>query len=481
MRCSEAKRRLNEYWQQELEKVDDLELHRHLRKCSACARHAAAVRSLRRDFAAARGHDLGGGLPLSILKTRVEAHAASPATFTTSEEKSIMSTMIRGLKKRSRLSATVAVAAVVLAFLTLVPFSFEQTVGYEVAVAGVDKDLALDNNRVQALLATLGMEEAEFDVTDCEATCNLVVRKLGSQEDADLVVAAFKSGEECLVDCEISMVRAEGSVSLFSQAKKVIFVGDKSADDAGIKEELIERLGADCGGDAFVWMQCLSDSMIECNVNVFSEGDSVLCKKIAIACVDSAQLPGCQSLSFGSLTEGDSIKKCIMIQGAGGGEMSDLCANLNLEDGELSEETIQHLRDMGCDVTIETSPDGTTKRIEIKCDDSCGLGGGEGSAKSSEDTDLPDGYALEQNYPNPFNPTTTIGFSIPSSQHVTLEIYNVQGQIVRTLIDEVRGAGEHSVEWDATSDGGDRVASGVYFYRLTTGDMVVAKKMTLLK
>ena len=80
------------------------------------------------------------------------------------------------------------------------------------------------------------------------------------------------------------------------------------------------------------------------------------------------------------------------------------------------------------------------------------------------------------NFPNPFNPTTEISFSLPWASHVKLEIFNVMGQKVATLVDGRREAGEHVVQWD-----GSAVASGVYLYRLQTGDFVDTKKMILLK
>ena len=477
MRCNEAKRRLNEHWLKEPGQVEDRELLQHLRECSACARHAAAVRTLKRDFAAARTHDIDGGLPLSILKTRVEAHAL-PSNPANTKEISLMTTLMKNLRKRSKLSVTVAIAVVVLAFLTLVPFKFERAVGYEVAVAGVDKNLALDNDRVQALLATLGMEGAVVDVTDCEATCNLVIRKLGSQEDADLVAAAFKSGEERVVDCEVLMIRAECSNSLLDQARTVMFFGEKPADPEGIKEELIERLGADCGGNAVVWMQCLTDSILCSDFGL--GGDRVGARKIVVKLASDGE-----SEALYANISSDSIKKCIMIQGAGEGSVQDLCAKLKLEDGQIDEEIIRQLKEQGCDVTVETSADGTKKAIKIECNDITREGiedeGEEAATKESSDANLPEGFELAQNYPNPFNPTTTIDFSLPEAQHVTLEVVNIQGQVVRTLVDDVRSAGDYSVEWDAISDNGNRVASGVYFYRLSAGDQVASRKMTLLK
>jgi len=89
---------------------------------------------------------------------------------------------------------------------------------------------------------------------------------------------------------------------------------------------------------------------------------------------------------------------------------------------------------------------------------------------------------LSQNYPNPFNPTTTIGFTLRERSHVSLRIYNVAGQLVRTLVDETRAPGvSHSIDWDGRNARGSSVASGVYFYRLVTKDVTMTRKMVLLK
>jgi hypothetical protein len=90
---------------------------------------------------------------------------------------------------------------------------------------------------------------------------------------------------------------------------------------------------------------------------------------------------------------------------------------------------------------------------------------------------------LQQNVPNPFNPTTTIRYSIAERGHVTLKIYNAAGELVRKLVDEVQspGHGEFSETWNGTNDKGQRVSSGVYFYRLTSKGLTQTKKMVLLK
>jgi flagellar hook assembly protein FlgD len=88
---------------------------------------------------------------------------------------------------------------------------------------------------------------------------------------------------------------------------------------------------------------------------------------------------------------------------------------------------------------------------------------------------------LDQNFPNPFNPTTAISFALDASSHTTLDVYDVRGALVRTLVDGPQPAGAHRVEWDGTDNSGRRVASGVYYYRLDTGTTEATRKMVLLK
>ncbi len=98
-----------------------------------------------------------------------------------------------------------------------------------------------------------------------------------------------------------------------------------------------------------------------------------------------------------------------------------------------------------------------------------------------DDGTLPSDYVLSQNYPNPFNPTTIIEYSLPRSTHVTLEIFDILGQSVRTLVDITETAGTHRVEWNGRSNDGSPVASGVYVYRIQVGETVESRKMLLVK
>ncbi|UCF05836.1 MAG: T9SS type A sorting domain-containing protein [bacterium] len=88
---------------------------------------------------------------------------------------------------------------------------------------------------------------------------------------------------------------------------------------------------------------------------------------------------------------------------------------------------------------------------------------------------------LDQNFPNPFNPITTIHFGLKEPAHVSLNVYDVSGSLVRVLLNEWRMAGHHEEIWDGTDSRGSAAASGVYFYRLSTGSFTEAKKIILLR
>ena len=93
---------------------------------------------------------------------------------------------------------------------------------------------------------------------------------------------------------------------------------------------------------------------------------------------------------------------------------------------------------------------------------------------------LPQDFALGQNYPNPFNPSTIIPYQIPTTTHVRLEVFNLLGQWLATLVDGERPAGAHTAHWDATDAAGQAVGAGVYIYRLTGDGHTVSRRMVLV-
>jgi len=104
-----------------------------------------------------------------------------------------------------------------------------------------------------------------------------------------------------------------------------------------------------------------------------------------------------------------------------------------------------------------------------------------GMVDEIDETMLPKFTSLDGNYPNPFNPETTIRFALAEAGNVSIEIFGLKGQLVRTLVNGAFGAGMHRVSWNGCDDSGRGVSSGVYFYRMRAGDYQGIKRMLLLK
>ncbi len=103
------------------------------------------------------------------------------------------------------------------------------------------------------------------------------------------------------------------------------------------------------------------------------------------------------------------------------------------------------------------------------------------SSVDEHNAEMPTQFALRQNYPNPFNPTTMIRYDLPQRAHVRLIIYNLLGKKVRTLVDADETPGIKRVTWNGLNDAGERLASGVYVYRLQAGSFTATRKLVLLK
>ncbi len=91
-------------------------------------------------------------------------------------------------------------------------------------------------------------------------------------------------------------------------------------------------------------------------------------------------------------------------------------------------------------------------------------------------SEIPQNYSISQNYPNPFNPSTKINFALPKQGLVTIKVYDMLGKEVETLVNEVKSAGQYTVDFN-----GSKLSSGVYFYRIQANDFVDVKRMMLVK
>lgn len=538
MRCAQARQRLIA---SHGDAGDDRELIRHLQTCSECAAFARAERALGRDLAAVAAEKGVDDMPLSTIRSRVEAQLRETA-HPKFKEVSLMSAALRQIKRRPALSFSMATLVVVLFVATLVPFSFTRTVGYEVAIAGVNRDLAVDTAKVSTLLNALGVKDAAVTLGDCDTTCVLKISSLQSEDDVNLVTTAFAELGD--FDCEGVQVRCDTlSGTLLNKVRQMVIVNRVATRanvslNRDIAIKTIKNLDSLCGGDFNIYMTgdsaaCIvgahafmCDSLDSNAVIALSEtcGDTMLIcvpdsqggltkinmndpdaqerlRELGINIQDSSLHAGASQIWIMDnacsgkggivgrteamknaliMTERGNANELIFVDKDGVEHHIDLSAPDAAEQLKALSLDMKIIRsDDGSICGIMKGPDGTETKIRIRpADDTAD------SDKALEETSpeaLPDGFELKQNHPNPFNPFTRISFTIPQSEHVQLQIFNVTGRKVKTLVDGELSAGEHTYEWDSTDDSGSKVASGVYFYRLTAGDATATKKMTLIK
>jgi hypothetical protein len=485
MHCNEAERRLTHLESKGLTPRDDAELNDHLASCPKCAKLAEASRLLGRAFDDLRTADVGQSPAFAWVKSRIMAEAA------THRKEGRIADMFDKIWNpqtgRTRRRVSLAVVAVVLAFVTLVPFHYQRTVGYEVAFAGVNKDLAMDQDKLELLLSKLGIGGATVDLGACEATCSLVVSNLKSKDQCQMLVYAMKELGNCSVVSEGDEVCEPASGSLVKLAgQQVLFVSDGS-DPQVVQARVMECLGEDFPEGLNVWVTRCDSAMtvaVEGTKSAMQSGH----------CADSSAVCSLMVNLSGTCCMGDSgaIERCILIcksdsmaclpGGPGMQGLKSLGVDLSSSNGEIDAETRAKLEALGFDVQVEGGEG--TRSVKIIKRDGAGataLSGDTEDAQAAKEAVVPEGYALDQNYPNPFNPSTSISFTIARQERVKVEIVNVLGQRVRTLVDQVMPAGPHEVQWDATSDDGQRVPSGTYLYRITAGDFSASRTMTLLK
>ena len=134
------------------------------------------------------------------------------------------------------------------------------------------------------------------------------------------------------------------------------------------------------------------------------------------------------------------------------------------------------------DLSTGRYPNGTGSFIQMK--PTFGVENVDGiTSIENQQLEMPRNYSLAQNYPNPFNPSTIINFSIPESGLVALKVFNILGQEVAELVNEVKSAGNYEVQFNTTSPQtiGRQLSSGIYIYRLQVGSFFDSKKMLLVK
>jgi len=495
MRCSEARRRLIESGGNI--SADDKDVKKHLQSCHECAAFAAAEMVLSRDLALTAADDNIDEIPLSEFKTYVEARADSNRLDKT-KEIPIMSAVVKQVKRRPSLGFAAGLAVAVLLLITLIPFSFENTVGYEVAIAGVNKELAMDTEKINELMKALGLEHVTIDVGDCEKTCVLKISDVDTPGDVNILVSAFDELGNCVLQ-DISEIHDSEKMTLLQHAHKNIFITTGEGPDGSEAHKIVIdalcHLDSATGGAFNIWITDDNDTLIMSGPGGGSDSPCVIT-------LDGVDTIG-DHMIFYSDTDPDSGTAVWMFKNPDKNALKYILDKNTGENGLMmidekgeahsidlsSPDFAEQLEAQGIKVHVSERDGELYYNFNNGKDDNSAESNAQppegleyiDPAKADAEVQLPDNFELKQNHPNPFNPDTRIDFTLPETQNVKLEVYNVNGQKIRTLIDAVLTAGEHSIEWNATDDSGERIASGVYLYRLTAGIYTTSKKMTLLK
>jgi len=170
---------------------------------------------------------------------------------------------------------------------------------------------------------------------------------------------------------------------------------------------------------------------------------------------------------------------CCDVYGNPYGDYEECLAGQEGVDGNFSEDPLF------CETFNPDDPYSLAEQSPCVDAPGCGQVGARGVGCPTTDVEaeeLPTEYALEGNYPNPFNPVTRIRYALPAPGEVDLRIFDASGRLVRVLLDRAsRDPGYHAAAWDGTDDAGRRLASGVYFYRLSVNDETWTRRMVLLK
>ena len=227
MLCHQARTRLEAARWQFAEIGRDSELAQHLESCVECASLVRAEQSLDRSLRQVQKTEPQTSLPVSIVRARVESGEKSkPRT-------SIVNRFVESLIPNSRPRIAVAVIVSVFAIVALIPLDFSQKVGYQIAIDGVGREIALENPKITSLLGALGMEQEtatslldslgmnqiHFTVGECTETCRLTIFDLRTERDVRLMVKAIIDLGCCRIDNVAPVFRNE-SMSLLGLATR---------------------------------------------------------------------------------------------------------------------------------------------------------------------------------------------------------------------------------------------------------------------
>jgi len=235
MLCHRARRRLNECdWLHSDYSLDE-ELMKHLGECPRCYSLVQAEETLRSDLGVLREAKPDGVLSLGVIREKAEKSARGTDRVE-QDVRSFANRLALALVPNTRYKFAVVTIAILIGFLAVVPFSFQEKIGYEIAIGGVEKSIALDNQKITSLLGALGMEKGKastlldslgmndirLSVGECSETCRLTISDLKTERDVRLMVKAIIELGCCQIDKIAPIFRSESTSLLRLAARKLL-------------------------------------------------------------------------------------------------------------------------------------------------------------------------------------------------------------------------------------------------------------------
>ncbi len=211
MRCREVRTQIDGILSRTKEDIDDA-AKSHVKQCSKCRAEYAAVQTLRESYNNLEPNLEVNKIPFETMKKNVVQESLAYRDI---------QKFPFGMKNYS-LAIGLAGAVVVILFLTLVPFKYDQTIGYKVAFAGVDQSYVNEDHAICDLLYNIGLLEADVDYQGCAETCSLTVIDLKSEAEANLVIAALNDAHPDAITSTVTPIRATTTATLLDKANEKI-------------------------------------------------------------------------------------------------------------------------------------------------------------------------------------------------------------------------------------------------------------------
>ena len=421
----------------------------HIEQCPECREFLSVHKSLGEVLRVSSSNATRQPLSFEELKDRVRLRVPVRGRDGT--------TLIpRGGSAVRRLALTAAVVVAAAAALSFLPLSFGGKGGYEVAVAGVNPEL-IESGEIERAFLEAGLSAAVMEVLDCNPSCMVLVSGLASEDEAKKAAAVIQEAQAIYTRSKEKFTdQNSGQTVSMSTASLYVGVEDgKWVLESGYNDSILQRISIDLASlerDTTVsWQEYYGEGedaiLTGTEDYTVSPDGSYSNSRLCPTNLGWAQSKETWRYDRSGALIGRSITDTL-------GREYDI----NIHDWSVEEEQLKRFGVYYFVAYTELGVPHHTASDVVPAERGLGL------------PHLADGMYLNQNVPNGFDTLTSITFGIPDKAPVKLEIYNSGSQLVRTLVNGILPAGEHTIAWDARDNAGERVRCYKFMAKLTVGE-----------